>query len=429
MLFRSEWFFDAAAGKIYLWTENSDDPAQHRVEVSSRDFGFFINGKNDVFIQDIAIRDANKNDIYTLNSNNLQLRDLHISGGSTGIYFISLTDSSIRNNIIENTLSNGIGGFGAVNNLDIAHNTINNAGNVGKCPKNSNGGISVSGSRMNISGNTITNSGYDGIGYYGDLTVVQDNTIDHSCLVLGDCGGIYTNSAHPEWTSIIRHNKILNSFGNYDGTTDGAPMAAGIYLDDYAHGYTVTNNIVDNAYFGIFVHTGSNNSILNNYVYNSRRWAFLLNETSTGVTPGTVHGNVVSGNRFETITNDPVAVFDSRVGDTTSFGTFNDNLYCHPNSLSAVANKSIRYTLAGWQQFSGQDMGSSETWTLCPRLDTPGDISGDGRISMYDAALVLKYTVGGMLTTAQQSQADMNGDHIIDGQDAATMAKKSLGLN
>ncbi len=58
-----------------------------------------------------------------------------------------------------------------------------------------------------------------------------------------------------------------------------------------------------------------------------------------------------------------------------------------------------------------------------------GDVSGDGRISMYDAALVLKYTIGGALTPAQQAQADMNGDAVIDAADAAAMAKKAVGLN
>ncbi len=60
---------------------------------------------------------------------------------------------------------------------------------------------------------------------------------------------------------------------------------------------------------------------------------------------------------------------------------------------------------------------------------TPGDVSGDGRVTMYDAALVLKFTVGGLLTTDQQAQADINGDTAIDAADAAVIAKKALGLN
>ncbi len=61
--------------------------------------------------------------------------------------------------------------------------------------------------------------------------------------------------------------------------------------------------------------------------------------------------------------------------------------------------------------------------------DLSGDVSGDGRVTMYDAALVLKYTVGGALTTAQQAQADINSDTTIDAADAAMIAKKAVGVN
>ena len=57
-----------------------------------------------------------------------------------------------------------------------------------------------------------------------------------------------------------------------------------------------------------------------------------------------------------------------------------------------------------------------------------GDVSGDNRVTMYDAALVLKYTVGGPLTSAQQAQADINSDTTIDATDAMAIGKKALGL-
>ncbi|MEI8011073.1 MAG: dockerin type I repeat-containing protein [Candidatus Omnitrophota bacterium] len=60
--------------------------------------------------------------------------------------------------------------------------------------------------------------------------------------------------------------------------------------------------------------------------------------------------------------------------------------------------------------------------------DLSGDVSGDGLVTMYDAALVLKYTVGGTLTTGQQAQADINGDTTINATDAAAIAKKALDL-
>ncbi len=80
----------------------------------------------------------------------------------------------------------------------------------------------------------------------------------------------------------------------------------------------------------------------------------------------------------------------------------------------------------------GNSRGMDGAWDIGVYEYVPlglGDVSGDGRVTMYDAALVLKYTVGGTLTTAQQAQADINGDSAIDAADAMAIARKSLGLN
>ncbi len=63
------------------------------------------------------------------------------------------------------------------------------------------------------------------------------------------------------------------------------------------------------------------------------------------------------------------------------------------------------------------------------QANLPGDVSADGHVTMYDAALVLKYTFGGTLTSTQQAQADINGDSKIDAADALAIAKKALGIN
>ncbi len=68
------------------------------------------------------------------------------------------------------------------------------------------------------------------------------------------------------------------------------------------------------------------------------------------------------------------------------------------------------------------------SWRKTGAFISSGDVSGDGRVTMYDAALVLKYTVGGPLTSAQQAQADINSDTTVDASDAQAIAKRALGL-
>ncbi|MBF0593356.1 MAG: hypothetical protein HQL22_00145 [Candidatus Omnitrophica bacterium] len=60
-----------------------------------------------------------------------------------------------------------------------------------------------------------------------------------------------------------------------------------------------------------------------------------------------------------------------------------------------------------------------------PDADGSGDVSGNGAVTMYDAALTLR----GGLTPAQQKEADINGDATIDVTDASAIARKALGLN
>ena len=55
-------------------------------------------------------------------------------------------------------------------------------------------------------------------------------------------------------------------------------------------------------------------------------------------------------------------------------------------------------------------------------------MSGDRRVTMHDAALVLRYTLGTSLSDVQKAKADINSDRKIDGADVVAIARKALGL-
>ncbi|MBF0593354.1 MAG: dockerin type I repeat-containing protein [Candidatus Omnitrophica bacterium] len=57
-------------------------------------------------------------------------------------------------------------------------------------------------------------------------------------------------------------------------------------------------------------------------------------------------------------------------------------------------------------------------------VEGSGDVTGNGAVTMYDAALTLR----GGLTPAQQKEADINGDATVDVTDASAIAKKALGI-
>ncbi len=379
-----EWYYDPTAGKLYLWTRSGDDPTGHNVEFTNRQSTVNVNGKNDVTIQNLTLANANQDDIHVDNVDRLTVRNVKMSGGMFGIHAVQARNSFFQNNEIKNALLMGIAvlpkpnstdSFGQSRNVEISDNTIENAGSVGSSPRESNGAIVTTGPDHIIRGNKIKNSGYCGIHDQGNRTLIENNTIDRSCLIIDDCAGIYTTNTHNPWDgSIIRGNTITNSIGNYDGTPYKKTMAQGIYLDDLAHGYQVLNNTVINTDRGINIHSGHDNMITGNRVYRSRASALHIVQSGNQpheLDPDTVRNNDVQNNIFEVqSTALGVADYSSPYSKVADFGTFDNNTYCHPDSNVVVfkdelGNKVPYNTLAGWQSASGQDRHSRDIAGYC----------------------------------------------------------------
>ena len=389
----SEWYYDSTTGKLYLWTRSGDDPSGHNVEFTNRQSIVNVIGKNDVTILNLTLANANQDEIHVNNVNRLTIRNVKMSGGMFGIHAVQAKNSFFQKNVIKNALLMGIAvlpkpsstdDFGQSGNVEISDNTIEHAGDVGSSPKESNGAIVTTGSNHIIRGNKITNSGYCGIHDQGNRTLIENNTIDRSCLILDDCAGIYTTNKENAWRdSIIRGNTITNSIGNYDGTAYRQTLAQGIYLDDLAHGYTVSDNTVINVDMGINIHSGYENVITGNKVYRSRGSALHIYQSGRlpqEAVQGVVHDNVVTGNFFEALTGGGVANYESKFSKAEGFGTFDNNTYCHPGSSAVISTKDynkpvVHYTLPEWQAASGQDSHSSESCQ--PFLPLPAAPIGD----------------------------------------------------
>lgn len=390
-----EWYYDKTDRKLYIWLENNENPNNHKIRVSVRDYGVYINNKSNIIIENLSFFDSNSSSIYILNSQNITINKNKIKNGLIGITISNSEHTRITNNIIEDVLVDGINAKKG-RNIDIINNTINNAGNIGN-PRTSYASIfvgqgnTINAQNVTIKKNKINNSGYHGIMFFGDYITVEDNIIDRSCLVLDDCGGIYTYSFQNVGGNLTTRNKIsgnivMNSIGNCQGTIykniygiNCYTITSGIYLDAVSYNILVTNNIIYNSDYGIFSNDGYDNVITGNKIYFQRRFNLGIvsgsfrNSIQVGglVKNNSFFNNLIYSNRMNSI-----AYFQNNAGNNTNyFANMSNNVY-YSNTTRIVMRTIVKgspgepgynpnsgltvrdYNLTQWQAYSGQDLNS-----------------------------------------------------------------------
>src|SRR5690606_19118415 len=144
-----------------------------------------------------------------------------------------------------NSVQNGILGDYGIEDAAVINSQIVSTGTFGM-PKRSKGGISFEQSNgTKIMNNRIIDSSYIAIRVHRK-TVVSNNLIDGACLVLTDCGGIYTFARDRKpLDARIESNTVRNVGGRY---------GYGVYLDDSANGVTVSRNLLTDNAGGIEIH-------------------------------------------------------------------------------------------------------------------------------------------------------------------------------
>lgn len=354
-----EWYYDSATKKLYLWTAQGDSPAAHTVELSSRPYGILIHGKSYINIAGVRAEKASVANIEFAGGSNINLDGIEVFGGTAGIR-IGTSSSSIKNSSIRNATTEGIEtAIPNLTDIKVTNNTFNNNGNVGTDPVLSRGSLLISGNNVEIRNNTITNSGYIGIRGEGDNVVIDSNTVDYACIVLDDCGGIYTYGTGGSVQNItISNNKITNMIGNKSGTPNQNLATRGIYLDTCPFNVNVFGNKISNADYGIHIHNGHDNRVTDNEFF-ARRFAIIINED--GLTCGTSYNNVALRNTYSSqLTNDSIVYYYTKLSPSTeAFGSYDYNKYCPVGSQRAVNDQGIRDYLPDWQQKTGQDLHST----------------------------------------------------------------------
>ncbi|MXV15797.1 right-handed parallel beta-helix repeat-containing protein [Hufsiella ginkgonis] len=369
-----EWFYDKDQQRMFVFF-GVKKPSSFIVSVSVSDNLVEINGQQFITFQDLKFVGAGKSGIAIKGSGNITIRDCGISlSGTEAVLASSSTWLTIEGTHIDHSLSGGIHLDAGCSYAAIAGNKISNTGLIAGAGRSGTGtyeGITSFGDFTRIERNIIDSTGYNGIYFGGNSSIVKNNVVNFFCLTKDDGAGIYVGDWSKTTNKKVVGNIILNGIGNGDGTNSPFSLhAEGIYVDDNTTGVTVAGNTVSGcANNGIKIHNAAEISVFDNTVFDNGVQLRLEQDhylsTSSLIRNTTIRNNIFfSKNNIQ-----PLAKFSTYQDDIAQFGRSDSNFFYQPvNELAGIMSsinkngKEINqlFDLQGWQSVYGTDHFSSE---------------------------------------------------------------------
>lgn len=286
---QGEWYYDGSTNRMYVHF-GALTPSAQNVKVSTVDTLINIGSHNYINVDNIDIDGANKFGIYVNNAIGVNVRfDKITNSGSRGIFAWNSGKSIINADTILNTMSTAIDWQARTQSgMTVTNNVINNTGYfAGMQHFNSNAddqGIycataDTSTGYNNILYNKVVNTGYSGIHFQGENTIVAYNYVDTACYVKDDGGLIYTFHDTLSRNRVVMYNTAVNSLGAPYGNQ--RPVhAEGIYLDGETAGVFVHDNTLANiSNAGLYTNDPKFVTFRHNTSYNAGR-PFCVNKHS-----------------------------------------------------------------------------------------------------------------------------------------------------
>ena len=357
-----EWHFDAATKTVSVWMADNAHPG-NRISVGQSVPGIEASNLSHIRIDGLAIRNVGTG-VHMPQATNIVLHNLTISDTlGSGMSTLLSKDSGIENSQIIRTLGDAISAspigldsdrFHAYNNLIIDSSVQSKNGIVSSLPVPARVAIEAGRSAI-IRGNRIYGTAYIGI-LPSSNSLVSGNHIENTCLVLDDCGAIYTwGSGHGG--TIIENNTIHHVVGGALGKPANlGNLAQGIYLDELSAGIIIRGNTIVDANDGIHLHNAANNRVENNTLYGNRRHHVWLQEGSNRLsTDGDIHSNLVFGNRLFSTSTASAIRHETHLPKTNTdrFASYDRNRYftfLWPTiATESWSSGTTAYTLPKWK--------------------------------------------------------------------------------
>lgn len=217
---------------------------------------------------------GNNGTIYFGDADNCVVEDCTFT--HTGRYAVCISgggDNVVRRTDISDSAQGGVLVVGSARN-EIVDNYIRDCGAIYKHI----GGVVLQG--RGADDNLVAHNHIHHMSRYGITlknaglrNIIEFNRVHWTNLETFDTGGIEVTQHDRELRSgsVIRHNIVGDTVGWYaQGPDRDVHMSWGIYLDSFAGGYTVTNNITyRNSHGGIMLQGGKDNVVVNNIFVDS----------------------------------------------------------------------------------------------------------------------------------------------------------------
>ena len=294
-----EWYYDPTAMVLYFWAPGNSNPSTLNVLAKQRQYAFDLSGQSSVTVEYIDIfactinmnASSTNNTLEGINAQYVsQFTDLPDTFGPFSYSYDHLTDSGIIINGSGNMLQDSTIAWSAGNGVALlgTNNTVKNnlIHNVDYMAISDSGIViqgtaQVPGILQLIKANTIYSCGRICVlpsPYVAYAKITNDdisyNNIFSAMMLSRDAGEIYTSYTTASGTAI--HNNWLHDTQSlYPGPADNYPVP-GVYLDNYATGWVVDQNILwNNQVLNVFLNGTIGNSMEpnpppeNNSVYNN----------------------------------------------------------------------------------------------------------------------------------------------------------------
>jgi parallel beta-helix repeat protein len=356
---------------VYFGKKN---PSESSVEIATSNYLLVTNFLvQNLSFKNLHFKGSNKNLINIEKSSNIAIDNFVMEySGENAIYSYSTPDFSVKNSKIRYSLSGAIFFWHSTPRAIISGNEIEYSMPFQGMSKNSdlNGiGIYIAGNADNsqITRNFVIDSGYNGIHFGGNNSIVKNNLVDKFCLWKQDGGGIYMNSdglanSNNMGREIVG-NIVLNGVGASEGTNEDYDIAEGIYLDDNTTGVKVSENTVAHINGkGIYLHNTNSIEIVGNLIFNSEVQLKLVHDNLGNH----VREIRIENNQFSSTRNGEILISISSINDDIDkIGFSLNNYFLNPYNRVAIFetkdpcfSRSKLRNLKNWSETFGFDKSS-----------------------------------------------------------------------